>query len=133
MRVLASLFFVLSLSITPIAPAFVRTDYSIGAGLTLTPAPITQTTYTSSSLVIVKLNDISDTQWSELVSKVHGTNGMTSEYFCKESEVFVIRYRHNFTEKADVEQYIMSKMKAWTRMKLCEIIYVDISSAEQKC
>ena len=89
--------------------------------------------YTSNSLVIVKLTDIPSDQWDQLVTKVHSATGMTTEWYCEESEILVIRYRHNLKEKADVEQFMMSKMKAWTKMKLCKILYVDMANSIQKC
>ena len=87
----------------------------------------------TSSLVIVKFHDLDLGQWGELVTKVNASDGMVSEFYCEKSEIMVIRYYHKFTEKADVEGYILGKMKAWSRMKTCKILYVEISTESDKC
>ena len=101
--------------------------------LSMTLGAYGQTKYASSSLVIVKLSGITTDHWNKIVSAVHASDGMVSEFYCEQSEVMVIRYYHNFLEKADVSKDVMSKMKAWSHMKVCEIIYVDMSAEDKKC
>jgi len=99
----------------------------------LSAGAIAQTTHSTSSLVIVKLDDASSNQWKTITNQVHKQNQMILEFSCEKSDIVVIRYYHNFLQKADVEQDMINKIKFWGKVSKCKVIHVDLSDESTKC
>ncbi len=86
-----------------------------------------QDSFDHSSLVVVKVQDLTNSQYGELSSALAPVNQYSLEYVCLQSGIIVLRYYHNFTEKGYVNQAIKSALRRYGKINRIEVVFVDIS------
>lgn len=93
-----------------------------------TPALAQESDFSHSSLVIVKITDLTGEQYAQLTSALFPSTRYRLEYSCLESGVIALRYYHNFTEEGDVSTAIRATLRRHAPLERLDVIYVDISS-----
>ncbi|MEM6842473.1 MAG: hypothetical protein AAF944_15615 [Bacteroidota bacterium] len=87
-----------------------------------------------SSLVVVKVQDLTNSQYGELSSALAPVNQYSLEYTCLQSGIIVLRYYHNFTTKGYVNQAVKSDLRRYGKLNRIEVVFVDISAeASTQC
>ena len=87
-----------------------------------------------SSLVIVKVKGLNGSSFNKIAAGINKESSLSMEYSCLESDVIVIKYKHNFNEKGDVQHFINSKFKKWVGTIKVEFIHIDmVLGGSSKC
>ncbi len=93
-------------------------------GTTATNAFVGSDNY--SSLVIVKVQGLNTDSYNKIAAGINKESSMSLEYSCLESDVIVIKYKHTFNEKGDVQHAIKNKLKKWVGATKVEFIHIDM-------
>ncbi|MGB3781055.1 MAG: hypothetical protein WA960_22010 [Tunicatimonas sp.] len=102
--------------------------------LLASPALAQESDFNQSSLVIVKIPELTGEQYYQISSGLATNTQYSLEYSCLESGIIVLRYYHNFTEEADVRTAVRSLLKQYGKLTSLEVIYVDLSQeAATRC
>jgi len=89
---------------------------------------------THQSIVIARLLETNDVQLNNLTAGISKNNQMTFEYSCRQSGIVVIKFAHNYEEKADVQTAVIPKFKEWAKTPRIELIYLDVRKGpSDKC
>ena len=87
-----------------------------------------------SSIVIIKVNGLNGNTYNKIAKGINKEAGLSLEYSCLESNIIVIKYKHTFTEKGDVQHFINNKMKKWIGKTKIEFIHIDlVLGGSSKC
>ena len=87
-----------------------------------------------SSLVIIKVANLNGTSYNKIAAGINKVSSLTLEYSCLESDIIVIKYKHTFNEKGDVQHFISNKIKKWIGKAKIEFIHVDmVLGGSSKC
>ncbi len=78
------------------------------------------------SMVILELPNADTKQWDALVAKAGSEMSLTIEYTCRDSDILVVKWSHNFHEKADVQQFVSRKVRLWGDIKKVNVLYIDL-------
>ena len=86
-----------------------------------------------SSLVIVKVKGLNGSSFNKIADCINKESSLSLEYSCLQSDVIVVKYKHTFNEKGDVQHFINSKFKKWGVAKI-EFIHIDmVLGGSSKC
>lgn len=87
-----------------------------------------------SSLVIVKVAGLNGDSYNKIAEGISKETSLTLEYSCFESDVIVIKYKHTFSDKGDVQHFISNKLKKWIGKTKVEFIHIDmVLGGSSKC
>lgn len=86
---------------------------------------VTGQNVTGQSLIIIKIPEINEAQYNDILSGISKNDQFTLEYSSRESEIIVVKYYHNHNEKGDVEVAALSNFSKWAKLSRPELIYVD--------
>lgn len=78
------------------------------------------------SMVVLELPNADSKQWDALVAKAGSEMSLTIEYTCRDSDILVMKWTHNFHDKADVQQFVSRKVRLWSDIKKVNVLYIDI-------
>jgi hypothetical protein len=96
--------------------------------LLASPALAQESGFEKSSLVIVKIPNLTGEQYAQITTALFPSTRYSLEYSCLISGVIALRYYHNFTEEADVRTAIRATLRRYAPPEQVDVIYVDISS-----
>lgn len=86
------------------------------------------------SLVVLKVQGLNAETYNKITAGINKESSITFEYSCLESDVIVIKCKHQFAQKADVQYFINNKFKQWIGTGKLEFIYLDvIAGGASKC
>jgi len=87
-----------------------------------------------SSLIVLKVEGLNADSYNKLAAGINKEVSLTLEYSCLESDIIVIKCKHTYTEKGDVQHFINSKLKKWISNNKVEFIYLDlVLGGSSKC
>ncbi len=87
-----------------------------------------------SSLVIIKVTGLNTDSFNKIATGINKESPLFLEYSCLESDVIVIKFKHTFTEKGDVQHYINNKLKKWIGKTKVDFVYIDmVLGGSSKC
>jgi len=87
-----------------------------------------------SSLVIIKVKGLNSDTFNKISQGIGKEVSLSLEYSCLQSDVIVIKYKHSFSEKGDVQHYINNKLKRWIGANQVEFIHIDmVLGGSSKC
>ncbi|MDN5212938.1 hypothetical protein QQ020_12805 [Fulvivirgaceae bacterium BMA12] len=86
------------------------------------------------SMVIIKIPEMNDAQYTDILSGIAKDNQFTFEYACKQSNIIIVKYYHKHEEKADVGVATTSSFRKWAQISNLELIYMDLKHGlSSKC
>ena len=86
------------------------------------------------SMIIVKVQEMSTEQYSDIISGISEDSKMTFEYACRETGVVVLKLHHNYESKADAKNFILPQLKKFISSEKIELIYIDLKQGvSDKC
>ncbi len=87
-----------------------------------------------SSLVIVKVNGLNGDSYNKIAAGINKEASLSLEYSCLQSDVIVVKYKHTFNNKGDVQHFIGNKLKRWIGVVKIEFIHIDmVLGGSSKC